>query len=125
MDCVISSVRAEYVEHTGIVITDSSDVELLSPFLELLVTITIACYILLQNTVATHRTPLVVVSSEPYLGKVTELIVVGYHLRHKMAVLVDDRHIFCTFMVKLTGVVVGEHEVVVNKTHIVCLQSYT
>ena len=93
----------------------------LSPFLKLLVAVARSCDIFFQNTVATHRAPLVVVSSEPYLGKVTELIVVGYHLRHKMAVLVDDRHIFCTFMVKLTGVVVGEHEVVVNKTHIVCL----
>ena len=31
MDSVISGVRTEYVEHTGIVVTDGSDMELLSP----------------------------------------------------------------------------------------------
>ena len=90
----------------------------LSPFLKLCISVCLACDEFLRHSVATHRSPLVMVTSEPDLCKVCKLIVVCYHLRYKMAVIVYDRLILRTLMIKLTRIIVGEHEVVVDKGHI-------
>ena len=81
------------------------------PFLEFFVTASVACDEFLWHTIASECSPLVVVTSQPYLGKVLELVVFRNHLRVKMAVVVDDRHALGTFMVKRAGILVCKHEI--------------
>ena len=71
----------------------------LGPFLEFLIAAACACDELFRHTVASHSPPLVVVSTEPYLCEVLELVVVCNHLRHEVAVVVDDRHVLCALVV--------------------------
>ena len=87
----------------------------LRPLLELLVAVTSSGDEFFRNTVATHSSPFIMVTSEPHLGKVSELIVVSYHLRHKVAVIVDDRHLLCALVIELASIIIGEHEVVIDK----------
>ena len=87
----------------------------LGPFLELLVAAAAAGDELLRDTVPSHCTPLVVVSSKPDLGQVLETVVAGYLLRLEVAVIVDDRHLLRTLMVELAGIAIGEHEIVVDE----------
>ena len=55
------------------------------------------------------------VPSEPQLGDVTELVIVGYHLRYQVAVVVDDGHSLSTLMVQLAGGIGLKHEIFVDK----------
>ena len=71
----------------------------LRPFLKLFITASVSCYEFFRNTVASEGPPFIMVASKPYLGKVPELIVLCYHLRVQMAVVVYDRHLFCAFVV--------------------------
>ena len=87
----------------------------LRPFLEFLIAVASAGYELFRYTVSAHRSPLVVVSSEPYFSEVLELMVICNHLWHEVAVVVDDRHLLCTLVIELTREVVGEHKVFVDE----------
>ena len=87
----------------------------LGPFFEFLIAASAARYEFFWHTVASHRTPLVVVSTEPHFREIMELVVFGYHLRHQMAVVVDDRHFFGALMIKFAGIFVGQHEVVIDE----------
>ena len=55
------------------------------------------------------------VSSEPYFSKILEPVVSGNHFRDKMTVVVDDRHLFGTFMIEFTCTVIVEHEVIIDE----------
>ena len=85
------------------------------PFLELLIAAASTGYEFFRNSVSTHRAPFVVVASEPYLGEILELVVVGNHLWDEVAVVVDDRHVLCALMIKLASIVICEHEVFVDE----------
>ena len=87
----------------------------LGPLAELLEGGTGAGDVLLRHTVAAHGPPLVVVASKPELGDVTELVVLGYHLGHKVAVIVYNRQFLSAFVIKLFSSAVAEHEVFVDE----------
>ena len=55
------------------------------------------------------------VSAKPYFSKILELIIVSDHLRNQMAVIVNDRHFLSTFVVQLTGIIICEHEIVIDE----------
>ena len=57
--------------------------------------------ITLLNTEGTHCAPLVMVAAEHQLANVGKTVVFRNHFRHKMAVIVNDRHILCEIIVKL------------------------
>ena len=72
----------------------------LGPFLKLFpVTGLCSRAIFLIHTIGAHRTPLVMVSSQPKLRDALELVVVGNHFRYQMAMIVDNRH-FCRMVMK-------------------------
>ena len=59
------------------------------------------------------------VAAEPYLREVAELVVVRNHLRHEVAVVVDDRHLLCASVIQLASIVVCEHEVIMNERFVI------
>ena len=80
----------------------------LGPFLEGFPSAVFAAgEVVLAYAVCTHCAPLVVVSvvavHKPQLGDVTELDILCYLLRHKVAVVVDDGHLFRVLVVELLG----------------------
>ena len=87
----------------------------LRPFFEFLIASASSGYEFFRNSVATHGAPFIMVSAEPYLGKILELVVVSDHLRHEVTVVVDDRHVFSAFMIKLACIIIREHEVFVDE----------
>ena len=87
----------------------------LCPFFELLIAAAVTCDEFFRHTVASHRSPFVMVSSQPYLSQVLELVVVCDHFRYEMAVVVDDRHLLCTLMIKFAGEFICKHEIVVDE----------
>ena len=87
----------------------------LCPLLEFLIAAARSCDVLLRHTVASHGSPLVVVASEPDLCQVLELMVACNHFRDKVAVIVDDRHLLRTLVIKFAGEIIREHEIVVNE----------
>ena len=87
----------------------------LCPLLEFLVTASRACDEFFRHSVPSHCSPLVVVPAKPYFCKILELVVIRDHLWNEVAVVVDDRHLFCALMIQLAGVIVGQHEVVIDE----------
>ena len=87
----------------------------LCPLLELLSVSCISCDVLLVDTVRTHLTPLVVIAAKPYLSDVLKLAVLIDFLRVDMAVIVDDRHIFCVIMEQLFCCVSCQKEIFSHK----------
>ena len=85
------------------------------PFFEFFVAASVARDEFLRYAVSPHGSPLVVVASKPYFRQVVELVVFRYHFRYEMAVIVDDRHLFGAFVIQLPGIVVGEHEIIVDE----------
>ena len=67
----------------------------------------------LVYTVGTHSPPLVVVAFEPHFGEVFEDVVVGHILGDEVAVLVDDGHLGCVFVIEPLGGFGLQQEVVV------------
>ena len=68
-----------------------------------------------RDAVASQSSPFVVVTSKPYFCKVLELIVVSYHLRIEVAVVVYDRHMLSTFVIEFAGIFIRQHEVIVDE----------
>ena len=94
----------------------------LGPFLEGLPGAVLAAgEVILANAVGTHGTPLIVVSvvavHQPELRDVTELDILRYLLRHQVAVIVNDGHLFRVLMVQFLGGLRLEHEIRVDKSH--------
>ena len=91
----------------------------LRPFFEGLPGALVAGDVLLRNSVAAHCTPFVMVSvmsvDQPELGDVAELDVLGYLLRHQVAVVVYDWQAFRAAVEQLPGCPVGKHKVFVNE----------
>ena len=88
----------------------------LRPFLEFLVAAAVSCYVFLQNSVASERSPFVVVSTQPQLSDVAELIVVGDHLRLQVAVIVNDRQLLRKIVIQALRGFGAKHEVGGDKT---------
>ena len=44
-----------------------------------------------------------------------ELVVLCYHFRYEVAVIVDDRHFLCALVIQFAGIVVCEHEVLIDE----------
>ena len=72
----------------------------LRPRVELLAVGGVARHKPLIDAVGPHCTPLVMVTREPDLRNVVELAVLGNLLRNQMRVVVDNRLIFCEFVVE-------------------------
>ena len=53
----------------------------------------LSCTIFLIYAVSTHGAPLIVVTTQPKFGDTLETMVVGYHLRDQVTVIVDNRHL--------------------------------
>ena len=54
------------------------------------------------------------VASQPELGDVAELVVLGYHLGHQMAVIIYNWQFLSTFVIEFLSSAVAEHEVFVD-----------
>ena len=89
--------------------------ERLRPFLEFFPFRPVSCDILLRNTVDSHLPPLIVVSAEPDLKDVFEAPVLRDFLRVDMAVIVQDRRIFCVIPVEPLRRVRREKKIPVHK----------
>ena len=88
----------------------------LGPLLKLLpVGRILARAIALIDTVRTHGAPLVVVTLEPDLREVVELVVRSHILGDQVAVVVNDRHLGCMLMVETLGCRRLQQEIVVVK----------
>ncbi len=85
------------------------------PFFKFFIAAAPSGYIFLRNTVASHRAPLVMVAPEPYFSQIPELMVVCDHLGDKMAVIVYNRHFLRTPVIKFTGIVIGQHKVIIDE----------
>ena len=55
------------------------------------------------------------VAPKPDLGKIGELVIVGDHLRHQVAVIVDDRHPLGALVIQFAGGFALQHKVLVDK----------
>ena len=87
------------------------------PFLELLPGAAVTGDVVLCHPVGTHRTPFVMVPSQPQLGHVTELDVLRYFPGIEMAVIVYDGQPLRVPVVKLTGMIAREHEIFMDEFH--------
>ena len=67
----------------------------LGPFLKLCISVSLACYEFFRNSITTHRSPFIMVTTKPNLSKVGKLIVISYHLWNKVTMVVNNRLIFC------------------------------
>lgn len=65
----------------------------LGPFKEFLVRRFISGDIFLGNTVRSHRPPFVMVSAQPYLRKILELVILRYLPGIQMAMVINDGHL--------------------------------
>ena len=86
-----------------------------SPFFEFLVTASVPGNEFFRHSVAPHCPPFVMVASEPDFRKILESVVLGNHFRDKMAVIVDDRHLFSAFMIKFACIAVRQHEILMDE----------
>ena len=75
----------------------------------------LTCAISLINSVCTHCTPFVVVSTKPKLCNALELMVVGNHFWNKMTVIVDDWHFSRMIVEKILRSSCIKQEVFVHK----------
>ena len=74
----------------------------LCPLLELLpVRSVFACAVFLVYSVRTHSAPFVVVAHEPDLCDGFKTLVLGNHLRNKVAVIIDNRHLCRMIVIQL------------------------
>ena len=85
------------------------------PFLEFLIRSAVAGDIFLRNAVSSHCSPFIMVSAEPNLRKIPELIVVSNHLGDKVAMIIDNRHILRALMVEFACRIALQHEVLSNE----------
>ena len=60
----------------------------------------VSCDIFLIYTIGTHLTPLVVISSEPYLCDIFKLSIFTDLLWVNMAMIIYNRHVLCIIMIK-------------------------
>ncbi len=65
------------------------------------------------------------VPTEPQLSNVTELIVVGNHLRRQMAMIVNNRLRLRTPVIQLSGSIRVKHKVVINKLAHILINCHT
>ena len=85
------------------------------PFFKLLVSWFVSRDIFFRYAVGTHGAPFVVVSTKPYLRQVGKLVVVGYLLWDQVAVIIDDRHFRCVFVIQFLGGIRLEQEIGIEK----------
>ena len=74
-----------------------------SPLLELLAVGSVSRAEAFRNAVRAHGAPFVVVAVKPYLGDVGPPLIVRNLGGRQVAVIVNDRHVFGIFVVKLAG----------------------
>ena len=75
-------------------------------------------------TVCTHCTPFVVVTAQPDFSQWFKLVVVSYHLRNEMTVIVDDRHFSRMLVIQLLRSFCLQQEVFVHEVlHYYCVLS--
>ncbi len=87
----------------------------LRPFHKLVVTRLSAGYIFLGYTVGTHRTPFIVVASEPELRNVLRRVVFINLFRGKVTVPVENRSSFRTLFIYFLCCFCGKQEILVHK----------
>ena len=75
----------------------------LGPLLELLPIRRITRAETLLDAICSHGTPLIVVTIEPYLGKVTETVVRSHILRIEVTVVVDNGHLRRMVVIQTLG----------------------
>ena len=85
------------------------------PFAELVPVRCVTGDELLGHTVGAQGTPFVMVSTQPEFGDGTELMVLGYLLRVKMAVIVYDRQFLCMIVVQVYCGLTLQKEILMNK----------
>ena len=81
------------------------------PFLKFLPIGFVTGNIGLFDAVGPHCTPLVMVAAEPRLGNVPETAILRDHLRHEVAMVIDDRHPGSMFVIQLPRRIVLQHEI--------------
>ena len=87
-----------------------------SPLLELLPVASIStCAEALIYTIGTHSTPLVVVAAEPKFCNTLKLVIIGYHLRDEVAVIIDNWHFSRMIVEKILCSLRVEQEVFIHK----------
>lgn len=65
----------------------------LGPFKEFLIRGLISGDVFLGNAIRSHRSPFVMVSAQPYLRKILELVILRYLPGIQMAMVINDGHL--------------------------------
>lgn len=65
----------------------------LGPFKEFLIRGLISGDVFLGNAIRSHRPPFVMVSAQPYLRKILELVILRYLPGIQMAMVINDGHL--------------------------------
>ncbi len=88
-----------------------------TPLLKLFPIAGIASTKTLVHAVGAHSAPFVMIACQPNFSKVFELLILTYLLGGKMAVVINDRHVFGVLMKEYFGLLGVEQKVVVDKAH--------
>ena len=88
----------------------------LCPFLKLLPVGGISTSaVALIHAIGTHSTPLVMVTAEPKLCDTLKLVIISYHLRDEVTVIINDRHLCRMIVEKILRSLSVEQEIFIHK----------
>ena len=83
----------------------------------LVITSAVTCDKLFGSTVGSDLSPFIMVTSEEKFKSILELLIFRNHPGYKMAVIVNNRHSLCIFVIKFLSCLSFEHKIVINKAH--------